>query len=438
MVTTRSSFRRTYNVPVGQRSPRNAAGPIASSATGSPRSPESSTPSPSKQLLDELVDRSSRVLKPQSVQAGEKKLPTISAKAADGTWSETSSSSSFDDIARVGQTLQRTSSEERKGFPPAVFSSYKVDNNHVVDSAEIAELILANQRKDDKLRVMHQKLEEIEKGLGSIDEKRLALEDKCAKLETEKMQIQRQLNLREKEISALAKRCASQEEKMKETSQLRSQNRELNEALDSAKGKLVTQQEQQDDLASLQKQLQESELARESLQRQLAKVTREHDAIADTLRECLANVKQLTDEKQQCEEERRRERQRAELELEKQKLAHVKASNDLREAIEEQQARIHQMERILQDSMATNTRLRLERAAMANDQTGEIQRVVEQYEEKLLSLETEVGQSVDFNGTRLRQAAGEDGIGNGSEGFTIVETGDGVFFANGRADVTVK
>jgi chromosome segregation ATPase len=261
-------------------------------------------------------------------------------------------------------------------------------------SDEVENLKLANQRKEDELRTMRQKLHLIEQGLGSIDVERSILQEKCSMLAAEKSQIQRQLSLREKEITALSRRCASQEEKMKETNQLRSKNRELTEALDRAQSTVESQKQGQDDLASLRKQLQESELARENLQRQLAKITKEHDAIVDTLHECLGNVRKLTDEKQQLDEERRREGKRAQLEMEKQRLDHVRVSNALKEDIGEQQSRIYQMERILQENMAANTSLRRERALAVNVQQEEIQRVVDKYENKLLSLETEVHESL--------------------------------------------
>ena len=45
-----------------------------------------------------------------------------------------------------------------------------------------------------------------------------------------------------------------------------------------------------------------------------------------TLQECLGNIKLLTNEKEKLEEERRMERKRAEIELEKQRLSHIEAT----------------------------------------------------------------------------------------------------------------
>jgi hypothetical protein len=150
-------------------------------------------------------------------------------------------------------------------------------------------------------------------------------------------------------------------------------------------------EEEQESLASLRNQLQESELAREELQDRLAKVEREHDAIADTLDECLANVKKFTDEKHKLEEERRREHRRAE--LEKQRLVYVQASNGLKIDLETQQARILQMEQIHKDNMATNTALRRGKALTTQAQQEEMQKIIDRYDEKVASLKPKIEES---------------------------------------------
>ena len=283
------------------------------------------------------------------------------------------------------------SSGEQKGISQSQPVAYLNDHG---ESDEMREIKEENERTKGQLRVLHQKLRHIETGLRSIDEERSKLEGRCCELETEKQEIQKQLNLREKEIAALTRRCASQEEKMKEATKLRSHNRELKEALGNARDVMDSQKQEQEDLAALRKQLQESELAREDLQRRLSGIAREHDAIADTLKECLSNVKLLTEEKQQCEDERRRERKRAELDLEKERLAHLKVSNDLRDDLEEQQRKIQQMERILQENMATNTSLRRERATIEKSQEEKIQKIVDQYEKQVADLKYESEQSL--------------------------------------------
>lgn len=246
---------------------------------------------------------------------------------------------------------------------------------------EIQDLRSANEQKDGQLRVLHQRFHTIQQGLGSIDQERSNLVEKAKQLEKEKRNIQKQLALREREIQALVKRCASQEEKMRESSRLRAQNRELTQALESIQNQLTDTDQETKDLQYLRNMLQESELAREKLQEKLQKLQREHDCIVTTLQECLGNIRQLTEEKQQIEDERRLERRRAEIEMERQRLAHA-------EDIETKQSKIDQMERILQDNMYMKNSLRREKALRQE----EAEQIVADYEQRISELE---GQLLD-------------------------------------------
>ena len=94
---------------------------------------------------------------------------------------------------------------------------YGEDQPSIAESrqeSEIEDLRQENQRKDDQLRTLHERFQHIQSGLGSIDQERNNLVEKSKRLEKEKLEIQTQLELREREIRALVKRCASQEEKM--------------------------------------------------------------------------------------------------------------------------------------------------------------------------------------------------------------------------------
>ena len=270
---------------------------------------------------------------------------------------------------------------------------------HVDDSrddfSEIESLKSANKKKDGHIKVLHERFTHIQNGLGSIDEERNQLIEKEKRLDKEKKVIQKQLELREREILTLIKRCASQEEKMRESSKLRATNRDLHKHLDLMANKLRVIEEETQDRENLKKLLQDSELEREQLRDRLAKVQREHDAITDTLQECLGNIRQLAEEKYAIEEERRRERKRAEIELEKQHIAHVNDSNTLKQNIQEHQSRILQMENILQDNIKSNTDLRREKALMSQGQHEEIQEVIEKYERQLQELRDGIEETLD-------------------------------------------
>ena len=256
---------------------------------------------------------------------------------------------------------------------------------------ELEDLRRSCKKKDDQIKNLHQRFHTIQQGLGSIDQERSTLVEKAKKLEKEKRQIQRQLEIREQEILALVQRCASQEEKIRESARLRSQNRELAEALETIQRQSGDDDQERRDLQSLHQKLQESEDSREQLQERLRKVQREHDSIADTLQSCLAKIRQLTEEKEMIEEERHRERKRAEIEMERQRLAHVQVSNELKDDIENKQLKIEQMERILQENMFTKTSLRREKAISE----GETQKMLASYEKKIADLQDELNRRSD-------------------------------------------
>ena len=288
------------------------------------------------------------------------------------------------------QRRRITSSKRRKdSFVP------HVEEDCRDDSSEFESLKSANRKKDGHLKALQDRFSHIQKGLGSIDEERNQLVEKAKRLDKEKKLIQKQLELREREILTLIKRCASQEEKMRETSKLRANNRDLHKTLDLMATKLKVIEEDTQDRQSLQKLLQDSELDREQLRDRLTKVQREHDAVADTLQECLGNIRKLTEEKNAIEEERRSERKRATMELEKQHLSHVNDSNSLKQSIEEHKSRILEMESILQDKIKSNTDLRREKALMSQGQHEEINEVVEKYEQQLTQLRNEMTETME-------------------------------------------
>jgi chromosome segregation ATPase len=270
----------------------------------------------------------------------------------------------------------------------------RIDDDSRDESNDIEIRIPANMQKNGHLKVLQDRFNHIQKGLGSIDEERTQLVEKAKQLDKEKRFIQKQLELREREILALIRRCASQEEKMRESSKLRSTNRDLQKDLEVMVNKLEVMEARSQVGQSLKKLLQDSELEREQLRERLAKVQREHDAIADTLQECLGNIRQLTEEKHAIEEERRSERKQIEIEFEKQHSEHVNNSNSLKKNIQNCQSRIHQMETLLQDKVKSNTDLRREKAVMSQGQQEEIQKLVEEYERQLQELRNEIEETM--------------------------------------------
>jgi chromosome segregation ATPase len=287
------------------------------------------------------------------------------------------------------QSKRLTSNRRRKdSFAPSF------ENDSRDDSSVIENLRSANKKKDGHLKILHDRFTSIQKGLGSIDQERNELVEKAKRLDKEKKVILKQLELREREILSLIKRCASQEEKMRESNKLKSTNKNLQNHLDVMAKKIEVIEAETQDRENLQKMLKDSEIEREQLKDRLETVQREHDAIADTLQKCLGDVRQLTEEKRAVEEERRKERKQAEIELEKQHEAHAHDSNTLKENIKEHQSRILQMENLLQDKIKSNTDLRREKAIISQGKREEIQEVVEKYERQLKELRNEIEETM--------------------------------------------
>ena len=294
-------------------------------------------------------------------------------------------------IGRITPTRRMLFDRSTARDAPSTSASARSSFESAESRQELEDLRRSCKKKDDQIKNLHQRFNTIQQGLGSIDQERNTLVEKAKKLEKEKRQIQIQLEIREQEILALVQRCASQEEKIRESARLRSQNRELAEALETIQRQSGDDDQDREDLQTLHHKLQESEHSREQLQERLRKVQREHDSIADTLQSCLAKIRQLTEEKQMIEEERHRERKRAEIEMERQRLAHVHVSNELKDDIENKQLKIEQMERILQENMFTKTSLRREKAISE----GETQKMLAGYEKKIADLQDELNRRSD-------------------------------------------
>lgn len=256
---------------------------------------------------------------------------------------------------------------------------------------EIEDLRLSCKKKDNEIRDLHHRFQSIQVGLGSIDQERATLVEKAKTLEKEKKQLQRQLDIREKEILVLVQRCASQEEKLRGSTKIENSNRELTESLQTTQYQNNTDEQVQEDLRSLRRKLQKSELAREQLQDQLRKVQQKHDSIVNTLGTCFEKMKQLTEEKELLEEEQRQERKRSEIEMERQRLAHIQVANELKDDIDTKQLKIEQMERFLQESMYVKTNLRREKALNAE----ESREILSKYEQKIEELQHQLDSRSD-------------------------------------------
>ena len=221
-----------------------------------------------------------------------------------------------------------------------------------------------NCDSDVELHCLSEQLQAITLGISQVEQERQALREAKAMLAKEKREIQGQLFMREQEVQSLVRRCQSQEEKVRETAKLRAFNSKLTTQLEGLKSSLSMKEEEISQVENLQKELQECNEARRELSIRLEKIKKDHDHVVDTLNSCFVNMQKLQEKQQEHDEDRKREMQRAELALEKQRLAHQEKVNELRVEIQRRQERLDQMENILRDNMATSTSLRRERVEL--------------------------------------------------------------------------
>ena len=235
-----------------------------------------------------------------------------------------------------------------------------------------------SQRKDEKLRHLNDKLHGIQRGLSQIDDERSQLQQQIQQLEDNKLKTQRQLDLREQEVLTLVKRCSTQEDKMRESILLRCRNEELSNEIGELRTAMAEQEFDRNRLEETTKEL-------EDCQKKLEHSRRDHDALADTLHNCLANIKNLTNEKLEWEDERRRLMNRAEVEIEKERLQHVEDMNDLKVQLQNRQSKIDKLETFMKDKSMTNLMLRKENAELNKWKTKSTTKV-EEHERQIAKL----------------------------------------------------
>ena len=247
-----------------------------------------------------------------------------------------------------------------------------------------------SQRKDEKLRHLNDKLHGIQRGLSQIDDERSQLQQQIQQLEGDKRKTQRQLDLREQEVLKLVKRCSTQEDKMRESILLRCRNEELTNEIGELRTAMAEQEFDRNRLEATAVEL-------KNCQQKLEHSRRDHDALADTLHNCLANIKKLTNEKLEWEDERRRLMSRTEVEIEKERLQHVEEMNDLKVQLQNRQSKIDKLETFMKDKSMTNLMLRKENTELnkwktkttvkVEEHERKIAELIEEHKEKLQEME---------------------------------------------------
>jgi chromosome segregation ATPase len=238
-----------------------------------------------------------------------------------------------------------------------------------------------SQRKDEKLRILNDQLHDIQRGLSQIDDERIRLQRKVQQLEDDKRKVHQQLDLREAEVLTLVKRCASQEEKVKESTLLRCKNAELDKEVGELRSILAEQENDQTYQEDTVRELQ-------ACHQRLEHTKRDHDAMASTLQNCLAQIGTLTHEKQDWEDERRRLLNRADVEIEKERLQHLSEMNELKVRLHTAQDKVEKLEEFMKDKSMTNLMLRKDNGELNKWKT-QTSVKLEEYERQIRELTEE-------------------------------------------------
>lgn len=211
-----------------------------------------------------------------------------------------------------------------------------------------------NNEKDEKLKHLNAKLSRIQKGLSEIEKERQSLTFRVSRLEGEKVQLQNELDNRETEIRTLSKRCSEQAAKMKEANRVLSIHNDQTRELQELRKAFVDQQGSVDAvMQNLKDDLAEAEKTRDEIFEQLLRVKRDHDVVTASLRECIDNLRILTEEKRGWEEERERIIQEKDFEIEKLRLHHQQDTIQLMEDIRLKEANLRNLKQLAsqRDSM---------------------------------------------------------------------------------------
>lgn len=181
------------------------------------------------------------------------------------------------------------------------------------------------REKGEKLKKLNEKLDKIEKGLAEIEAERLSLTNKVHELETEKDRTEKQLRLREGEITSLSKRCLDQAEELKEVTAFRVEKNTMTREIESMKESMAKKSlEDVTTIDCLKQKVNETKRARDELSIQLSKIKRERDDYSRRLEDCLKTNEALSKEKSRWEAEKSSLLKEVECQIKQLKIDHDK------------------------------------------------------------------------------------------------------------------
>lgn len=249
--------------------------------------------------------------------------------------------------------------------------------------------------KNDQLAILNDKFQKITSGLGLLEEERKGLKESVKSLEAEKKKVSRHLNIREKEVMSLVKRCAEQEEKLQETVTLRVSHKELEEEQKEMKDRMRQLGEEMETLVAVRKELEESESARYKAIERCRLLEVQNKETSDGL---LAIIAKLQSTQQEGDVEKAKLREEVETlraDLEREGAKSRKAVEELRGRLQMAVEGTQDLQRRLEESGKTIDALRAELTFSREEHKATIAELQNQNAAALAALDLKHGGIVD-------------------------------------------
>jgi chromosome segregation ATPase len=254
--------------------------------------------------------------------------------------------------------------------------------------------VASRPKRDEHLVELNKKLLQIQAGLLEIEGERCHLVSKAKHLEQEKESLTKQLLNREREFETLQKRCLLAAEHSKESLALRLTNNMLSKQVLELNSKLDNRNDEQSCINVLKLQLQESQTIRDVLKKQLEDTQKVHSDVCDELAKCLLTVDRLLSEKKEWENEKYRIVHEADLQLEQQRLDHIKATFDLHQELKARELKVQELDQLLQDKVGSIQRLRNQLSQVEAGQANTLNQLTIEYDQKIQGIQNDIRNQV--------------------------------------------
>ena len=242
-----------------------------------------------------------------------------------------------------------------------------------------------NLRKDNEIELLNEKFQRIKNGLLKIDEERESLRQSKKAMEGETSELRRQLDMREKEVISLVRRCTLQEDRVKETAQLQAENSGLNEQVEKLRKSLYATVSDSPNVEKLKRELKQCHKEREDMKSRLAALKRDNDNVTETLTSYFHKMEAMNNQLQELEDVKQ-EGEKMQLDLEKQRLSHLRDANEFRAALQQKQQQLEHMERTLRGNNQSLAKIRKDKVEFKNKLESELSMQRDKHEVTVASL----------------------------------------------------